>query len=317
MARSLSTAGLRPQDRAAFWIDAVCGTFAHMDCTLRSEEPFHGEICDDNIGLLGVGTVKSVAQSVVRSAREIEQAPAALCFVAIQQQGRGYMAQDGRETVLQPGDIAFVDSTRPHELAFDGSFSQVVLKIPKPLILQSLGRSEQFTVTRIDGSAGVGALLSALLGELPRSLPQIPASVHQKVSENVLNLIASALVPLDGAVSHSASQTLARVKLWVETHLGEELSAEHIAGACRISVRQLNRLFARDGTSLMAHVWERRLLRCHRELTSPVMRGRSISEIAFAAGFTDLSHFSRAYRTRYGRSPREARALPEADDAGR
>jgi len=98
------------------------------------------------------------------------------------------------------------------------------------------------------------------------------------------------------------------VKLWIEAHLGERLSSERIAAACQLSVRHLNRLFAGEGTSLMAHVWERRLTRCHRDLASPTMRGRSITEIAFAAGFLDLSHFSRAYRARYGCSPRDARA---------
>jgi len=132
----------------------------------------------------------------------------------------------------------------------------------------------------------------------------------------VLNLIASALAPLDGEMSNSAIQTLGRVKLWIETHLGQELSAEHIAAECRISVRHLNRLFASEETSLMAHGWERRLLRCHRELTNPAMRARSISEIAFTAGFKDLSHFSRTYRTRYGRTPRDSRMLPGWQDAG-
>jgi AraC-like DNA-binding protein len=37
------------------------------------------------------------------------------------------------------------------------------------------------------------------------------------------------------------------------------------------------------------------------------MRRRPFGEIAFAAGFNDLSHFSRAYRARYGCAPRDAR----------
>jgi transcriptional regulator GlxA family with amidase domain len=37
------------------------------------------------------------------------------------------------------------------------------------------------------------------------------------------------------------------------------------------------------------------------------MRDRPVGEIAFAAGFNVLSHFSRAYRARYGCAPRNAR----------
>jgi transcriptional regulator GlxA family with amidase domain len=35
---------------------------------------------------------------------------------------------------------------------------------------------------------------------------------------------------------------------------------------------------------------------------------RPVSQIAFAAGFNDLSHFSRTYRVRYGYTPRDARS---------
>jgi AraC family transcriptional regulator, positive regulator of tynA and feaB len=37
------------------------------------------------------------------------------------------------------------------------------------------------------------------------------------------------------------------------------------------------------------------------------MGHRTVSEIVFAAGFKDLSHFSRAYRARYGRTARDER----------
>jgi transcriptional regulator GlxA family with amidase domain len=90
-------------------------------------------------------------------------------------------------------------------------------------------------------------------------------------------------------------------------HLTEKLSGDEVARQCGLSVRHLNRLFAGEQTSLMHYVWERRLVRCHCALFDPVLRHRAISDIAFAAGFNDLAHFSRAYRARYGMSPRAAR----------
>jgi AraC-like DNA-binding protein len=62
----------------------------------------------------------------------------------------------------------------------------------------------------------------------------------------------------------------------------------------------------------MRYVWDRRLTRCDREVTDPAMRGRRVRQIAFAADFNDLSHFSRAYRARYGCTPRDALAVRSA-----
>ena len=36
--------------------------------------------------------------------------------------GVGGVVQDGRETLIRPGEFAIYDTTRPYELQFDGAF---------------------------------------------------------------------------------------------------------------------------------------------------------------------------------------------------
>ena len=48
--------------------------------------------------------------------------------------------------------------------------------------------------------------------------------------------------------------------------------------------------------------------RAHRMLTDPRYVARSISAIAFEAGFGDLSYFNRTFRRRYGATPSDVRA---------
>jgi AraC family transcriptional regulator, positive regulator of tynA and feaB len=146
-----------------------------------------------------------------------------------------------------------------------------------------------------------------MLQKLPSHLAEIPDAARERIAGNMLDLVATAVLSEGGEALLSPPLTLARIKLWIETHLGEELSAEGIAGGCKLSVRHINRLFAREKTSVMHHVWERRLARCHSDLNDLAMRHRSISDIAFAWGFNDLSHFSRTYRARYGCTASEAR----------
>ena len=55
-----------------------------------------------------------------------------------------------------------------------------------------------------------------------------------------------------------------------------------------------------------AYVQQRRLARVHALLSSTQDR-RRIAELAFAHGFVSETHFSRAFRRRYGYAPREVR----------
>jgi len=302
-----STADVHPRDRVAYWVDGLSDVVVHVDCEPRRDEPFFAEIRADSAGEVRCATYSSVAQIVTRSPRKIAHRPADMLTLGVQLAGHGFSSQDGRDLALRPGDLVLYDMTRPFQLSFTDSFVRTTLIFPRAALLRRLGAAERFIGRSIDGTAGVGGMLSPLVRELPSRLDAIPASVRERVADNLLDLIATALLSDCEGAPLSTGMTLVRAKLWIETHLGEALSAERIAAGCRLSARHLNRLFEREGTSLMCYVWDRRLARCHRDVTDRAMRGRSVGEIAFAAGFNDLSHFSRAYRARYGCAPRDAR----------
>jgi AraC-like DNA-binding protein len=81
-----------------------------------------------------------------------------------------------------------------------------------------------------------------------------------------------------------------------------------LAKANAISERYPRKLFEDVGASFSDFLPERRLELAHRILANPLYRNRRISELAFEAGFSDLSHFSRRFRARFGETPSAARA---------
>ena len=63
-----------------------------------------------------------------------------------------------------------------------------------------------------------------------------------------------------------------------------------------------------SGETVGGWIRERRLEWARGALVSPSFARHSIGAVAFAAGFTDITHFSHAFRRRYGISPRRHRA---------
>jgi AraC-like DNA-binding protein len=294
-------------ERRAFWVDVVCRTLVNLRCEPTSAQEFFGEIDFDELGPLKLVSVRSVAQRVSRTGEPLGS-PAGFFHVNIMQSGGGLMDQDGREAKLAPGGFVFFDSSRPYAIDFTDNFSAGVLRIPRSMLLQRIGVPECFTTLRVDPTSGLGAMVASMLRDLPNQLPTIPKTLHERVADNIVDLIAAALLSTGGrAGPRSARLTLTRVKFWIETHLAERLSGEEIADRCGLSLRQLNRLFEAEGISLMHYVWERRLARCWRDISDPAQRHRSITEIALANGFNNPSHFSRVFHTRFGTSVRTAR----------
>ena len=76
-----------------------------------------------------------------------------------------------------------------------------------------------------------------------------------------------------------------------------------------MSVRHADALLAREGTSIARLIRSWRLARCRRALEDPLQRHRTVGEIAFGWGFSDLTHFGRRFTAAYGMSPGEYRRL--------
>lgn len=84
----------------------------------------------------------------------------------------------------------------------------------------------------------------------------------------------------------------------------------------------MRKLFESEGTSLSNFMLRQRLVRAHRMLGDISHAGRSITDIAYEAGFNDLSYFNRVFRRRYDATPSDvraalARSLRAATDEGK
>ena len=86
-----------------------------------------------------------------------------------------------------------------------------------------------------------------------------------------------------------------------------DLGPEEVAAACGISVRYLHELLRDTNRTLGAWLRDQRLAAAHEDLSNPADH-RSIGAIAYAHGFSDQAQFSRAFRARYGLTPKDVRA---------
>jgi AraC-like DNA-binding protein len=86
-----------------------------------------------------------------------------------------------------------------------------------------------------------------------------------------------------------------------------DLSAELVAARQGISPRYVRSLLEADGHSFSQFVTAQRLALAHQLLTDRRNFDRPVSEIAFEAGFGDLSYFNRCFRRRYAAKPSDVR----------
>jgi AraC-like DNA-binding protein len=87
----------------------------------------------------------------------------------------------------------------------------------------------------------------------------------------------------------------------------KELSLSGIAAKHGLSRRSVQRIFELEGSTFQAHLLTLRLDGAREQLRNPRAANQTISEIATACGFGDISHFNHSFRKRFGASPSDVR----------
>lgn len=312
MEQFFTTESVPPAMRMAYWSDMICNTYVHLECDAARADTFDGSIRSQSMPGLDLSVVASGAQKVLRTPRQIARSTGDYFLVSIQTRGQGLLRQDGRDALLGPGDFALYDSTRAYELHFESDFQQIVLKLPGDQLRSVVRGTDRLTATTVSGRAGAGHLMISMIKTLWDDLDDLEPASAVAVAGGVLNILVAGLQTLPAShgpgLSALTTYHLARIKQFIDMRLRDPaLSISDVAGELNLSVGHIHRLFKSEATSPAQYIWNRRLEACSRDLLDPCQMGHSISEIAFGWGFNDAAHFSRAFRDRFNRSPREWR----------
>jgi AraC-like DNA-binding protein len=309
----LTLADIHPRDRLAFWYDVACKVFVDHECRVKTPSRFDVTVQHAPLGDLGVVNIESAGLNFAQvTERTITNAEDDVCFLCLQLSGTATFNQDGRETTILPGDFALLDAQRPYSCNYPADWKQIIIKIPHRSLKARLAASSELTAHAVRHEDSVGGLASGYMSMIPDRIDTLHPLAKSQIAEHVLDLIALSLATAGRkdkpAVSSGRALVLLRLRTAIESRLGNPaLDPSMAATAAGISVRYANALLSQQGTSLERLIVSRRLEHCRRALEDPGQSHRTITEIAFAWGFSDLSHFNRRFKAEYGSSPRDYR----------
>jgi len=95
-----------------------------------------------------------------------------------------------------------------------------------------------------------------------------------------------------------------------------DLCAANVAAAVGVSRRYLHRLYAEDDRSFREELIALRIEACLRALLDANQAEKTIAEIAFAAGYADISQFNRHFRRLKGTTPSQLRRAAALERLG-
>ena len=133
------------------------------------------------------------------------------------------------------------------------------------------------------------------------------------VGEHAFDLLATLAGPTKDGAAVACGRGLRAARLmeflaYIDGNIeNPDLGVKMVAERQGISTRYVSRLMEDRGETLSHYILRRRLEKAIEMLAESVKRHLRIGDIAYACGFGDISHFNRAFKRRYGESPRSFR----------
>ena len=295
-------------ERSAAWTNWIPNAFPGLSVQKLTDM--------ESIGLVqmvqfGPARVYSIIQSSQLLRNHADQVPeprhTAGCIY--QKSGRSEFRTHEGSIQLTPGAMVMADGGADFQIESIGMTQTYVVNFPRAIVMERATQKFPSSGLFISQDTPLLGYLVCLIEHGLQEKSRLGSA--QKIG--VFNALFELFVAMPSAEYTRQSNTHWRVKQAIErihTHASDPLlNANTIAEEQNISRRRLDQIFRKEIDSTISfQISERRLILAAGMLCDQSKRDLSITAVAYASGFEDSSHFSRAFKLRFGVAPRQWRA---------
>jgi AraC family transcriptional regulator, positive regulator of tynA and feaB len=254
----------------------------------------------------------SNARRIERTYRDVRLDGADHYVALFAANGQIAMVHNDQAVQLGVGDAALVDASRPITYSADKeeSWNTISLNLPRQSFVSYLGFEPRGGVFRRNGTPA-----GRLLFDLVRTTDNVedtalsPADSYMQLA--VYDLVGALFAPSErGPGSRHTEKLFARIRDIIKAGCADpDFGSREVAAKAGISLRYLQKLFTERGLTCGEVMYSHRLdhaadLLQRRRLLET---GQPLTEIAYACGFHDYTHFARKFRKRFGYPPGHSR----------
>lgn len=215
--------------------------------------------------------------------------------------------QDGRTVQIAAGDAVLVSTAKPWTWDVSALSRLDCLRVPRRSVRSAPANLIATLPRPVGQDVAAFQLLAHYGGALLQGiLPLATADTRRMAATHIQDLLRLLLGAGEQDNQASPETRLSRIKQEIDGRLSDRsLTVDAIARLHGVTARTVQKLFGAEGTTFSEYVLKRRLGLAWKALRS--QPERKITDIAYEAGFGDLSYFNRAFRQHYKMTPRQAR----------
>jgi AraC-like DNA-binding protein len=304
---------LPPASRLEAWASSLEDAFGRIEVLKTQPDPaLRACYRSTERGAMRFNAMVYGGAGLTRTARSVATDATERYTLTIPNAGRLVVQHDGVERVLEPGHLYLFNHSVPYATRPQDTYGTTSIGLSAEVLRRRVpGLGPFYSLSLTGESASAGHLLRAFSGHVAEAATRWSEHEFLSLSEQMLDLVALLMVQRSAPASSETSARLAhraRALQYIRTNAAEdELNPAAVAQACGISLSYLHQLFRDSDRSVEATITEERLQLARRKLLDPVCAHMSVASVGYESGFNDATHFSRAFKRRFGATPGEVR----------
>lgn len=284
------------------WRDAVCSRLINAQARQTHSGSFSGSFGYSMLGHVDIANhVSQTALTWQRTPECIRRHPNHDFYLGYVCAGSGMLRQNDNQSRVSAGDVVIYDAATPFDFAMENVAINIVhlprhmMEKEAPAIASLAGKT--LDLTRPGMTSLKHLLQEAFVFNAEGENPYLA----EQFANTLINMIAVS-VNLQHSDEALKPDLYSRVVSFLRQNLQQpELTVAQIANVHHVSPRTISRVFAAHGTTPMNFLWQERLQACRKMLAEG--KARNITQVALDHGFSDMSHFSLAFRKAFGYTP--------------
>jgi AraC-like DNA-binding protein len=304
----ISTVGVPEGARAGYWSNLLRDMVGNVEASPIGGT-MEGRIDMVKLGRIVVAQVHGCNTRLVMPSAQTSSPRMPSLHLLFQQHGNSTFEQDGQLIPIKPGDCLAYDFERAHRISVPDVNKLFSLRIPRELLQINGFRPQRMKAAMLTRDAMLDIACELLQSVIER-VEAIDAESHTAVADALVRFLVPCLIRDAGSMSRmtSAQTLVTRARNYIESNLGDpDLDVDHIARVMGCTRRYLHMAFAGESTTVSKMIWSMRLERARHMIESNPWLDHSMTDIAFACGFSSSAHFSRTFRERFGVTPSNMR----------
>ncbi|WP_275560111.1 helix-turn-helix domain-containing protein [Streptomyces sp. 5-6(2022)] len=310
------TEDLPRADRFDAWCERAAQSHAPVEMSSAHVADFRGFQQAVQLGAVPVYASEWQPAVVRRTPRLVRRSDPERYRLSFVRSGTVGTAVNGQHITHGPCGLFSHTTSAPLELRIgtrEDRVKAVSVEVPRTLMPQPAAQVDHVIGRPLSGRDGTSALLAAFLTTLTAGARSCTTADAARLETVLLDLVTAVFAHELDAVDHLPPEAHRRtltlgIRAFIRQHLHDPaLTPAVIAAAHHISVSHLHRLFQPERDTVAAYIRHQRLERIRRDLSDPAQRTIPVHRIAARWGLTQHTAFTRAFRARYGISPRDYR----------